>query len=113
MMQTLVQSQESLQTEKCKIKYCMYNVDILIHALILFHGLKKGLVFVFSILLVGLSSLLLLKTRFHCTADLPAKYLHVFHLIFIVNIRLKKHPSFKRKAFLPTRRRATLVSVFK
>ena len=28
-----------------------------------------------------------------------------------MNVRLKKHPSFKRKAFLPTRRRATLVSV--
>ena len=27
------------------------------------------------------------------------------------NTRLKKHPSFKRKALLPTRRRATVVSV--
>ena len=31
---------------------------------------------------------------------------------FDVTFRLKKHPSFKRKDFLPTRRRATLVSVY-
>ena len=62
-------------------------------------------------LLVGIYHLLLLKTRFYCAADLPAKELHVFHLFFGI-VRLKRHPSFKRKAFLPTRRRATLVSVF-
>ena len=66
----------------------------------------------FSILLMGLYNLSLLKTRFYCAADLPAKRLHIFHVFFIVNFRLKKHPSFKSKAFLPTRRRATLVSVF-
>lgn len=70
--------------------------------------------FVFSMkkrtLLVGFYNLTLLKIRFYCSADLPAKELNAIFLI--VNIRLKKHPSFKRKAFLPTRRRATLVSVF-
>lgn len=72
-----------------------------------FHGEKKDSYFACRILsFVATENQVLLCIWF------ASKRSSCFSCFFIVIVRLKKHPSFRRKAFLPTRRRATLVSVF-